>query len=284
MAPQMSGEVQLAFDYGALDPETRRYVRERAEHIHQLARRTAAGIVEIGRDLTEVKAKLKHGQFLEWIDKEFAWKERSARNFMSVYENVTPHLKSATVADLQVEFRALYLIAAPSTPEPVRAEAIRRAETGERVTHATVQAVVAAYEETGDAPTAIGKLFDVVKTAQRQEAEERKALPSPTEARRIAVETGAHTLDRNGTYQPPMTVNQQEAWRADWRRISPIADFLRWVAETGSALDAGELVTMIEARGWRKDFTRSPQAAEWLTTFTTELICRRSQTLQTSET
>jgi hypothetical protein len=31
-------------------------------------------------------------------------------------ERVTPHLKNATVADLQIEFRALYLIAAPKTP------------------------------------------------------------------------------------------------------------------------------------------------------------------------
>jgi hypothetical protein len=187
---------------------------------------------------------------------------------------VGSHLKTATVADLQVEFRALYLIAAPKTPEPVRTEVIRRAELGEKVTHATVKAVVTEYKKTGDAPVAIGKLFDTVRAAQRQDIEERKLLPSPAEARRKAIETGAHTLDRNGTYQPPMTVEQQDAWRADQKLVAPILEFIRWVSEN-RGLDVGEVVRIIDARRWRKDFDRSAQAAAWLTDFTTELICQK---------
>jgi hypothetical protein len=266
---------QLRFDYGALDTETRIFVEERTERIHNLARMTATGIVQIGQYLTEVKARLEHGRFLEWIDREFAWSQQSASRFMQVHEQ----FKLRNLGNLQIDVSALYLIAAPSTPEPVRTEMIRQAELGEKVTHATVKAVVAEYKKTGDAPEAIDKLFEAVRTAQQQDTAERKLLPSPAEARRIAIETGAHTLDRNGTYQPPMTVEQQEAWRADLRRISPILDFIRWVSGT-DGLDVGEVVKIIDARWWRKDFDRSAQAAAWLTDFTAELICQKSKALK----
>jgi hypothetical protein len=51
--------------------------------------------------------------------------------------------KSATVADLEpVDLKALYVLAAPSTPEPVREAVIERAREGERITHTDAKAVV----------------------------------------------------------------------------------------------------------------------------------------------
>ena len=117
------------FDYKTFDPETRRLLRDRAEQIRGLTRMAASGMMEIGKHLTEAKEQLGHGRFLEWIKAEFAWSERKAENLMAVYAR----FKSANLADLQMDVSALYLIAAPSTPEPVRAEAIRRAENGEHV-------------------------------------------------------------------------------------------------------------------------------------------------------
>ena len=117
MAAKMAPQPPPRFDYGALDRETRRLVEDRAGQIHQLARKTAAGIALIGEYLTDVKAQLKHGQFLEWIDREFAWKEWTAQQFMKVYKCS----KTVNFTDLEMDVSALYLIAAPSTPEPVRA-------------------------------------------------------------------------------------------------------------------------------------------------------------------
>jgi hypothetical protein len=79
---------------------------------------TATGIVQIGQYLTEVKGRLKHGQFLEWIEREFAWKQAAAYRFMQVYKNV----KITNLINLEIGVSALYLIASPSFPEPVRAE------------------------------------------------------------------------------------------------------------------------------------------------------------------
>jgi hypothetical protein len=53
---------------------------------------------------------------------------------MQVYQAV----KSGKLADLNVDASALYLIAAPKTPESVRREAIARAQSGERMNHAKV--------------------------------------------------------------------------------------------------------------------------------------------------
>lgn len=139
---------ELRFDYATFDPDTRRLLRERAEQIRGLARVTASGIVEIGKYLTEVKAKLPHGQFLKWVRTEFGWTDRHARRFMEVYG----HVKSDKLSNLSIDVSALYLIAAPSTPELVRAEVIHRAENGEHVSHRRARALVQRFEETGELP------------------------------------------------------------------------------------------------------------------------------------
>jgi hypothetical protein len=92
--------------------------------------------VQIGQYLTEVKEKLGHGNFLQWIEKAFGWKERSAEAFMQVYRQ----FKSANFANLRIDISSLYLIAAPSTPEPVRQQVIARAENGETVTFSGTRA------------------------------------------------------------------------------------------------------------------------------------------------
>jgi Protein of unknown function (DUF3102) len=163
---------KVEFDYAAFDPDTRRVLRECAEQIRGLARVTASGIMEIGKNLTEVKEQLRHGQFLKWIESEFGWSERKAENFMAVHAR----FKSANFAGLQIDISALYLIAAPSTPEPVRTEAIRRAEHGEHVSHRQVRALVQRAKGTGDlAEVAVGPPGTI--------AEQRPQTPRPRNKR-----------------------------------------------------------------------------------------------------
>jgi hypothetical protein len=155
---------QLRFNYEALDTDTRRFVLERTERIHNLARMTAAGIVQIGQYLGEVKERLGHGNFLEWIKREFDWGERTARNFMMVHER----FKSANFADLQIDVSALYLIAAPSTPEPARKEVVRRAENGEAVSHEGARALVQRFQETGEIPDIKVSLPEMIARVRRE--------------------------------------------------------------------------------------------------------------------
>jgi Protein of unknown function (DUF3102) len=94
---------------------------EHANEIRRLGRRAIGDIIEIGRHLIEAKKLAGHGHWLPWLEREFGWKEQSARNFVNVAELAA---KSPTVGDLDIDFRGLYLLAAPSTPAEVVEEVV----------------------------------------------------------------------------------------------------------------------------------------------------------------
>lgn len=127
----------VLFDYEALDSDTRAFVQEKAHAIHARLKRTAEDIIAIGLDLIEVKERLQHGQFLPWIDAEFAMSERTARDFMNIARRFDG--KSAPGADLGM--RILRELAAPSTPDIV----IEMVETGQ--ISATLPAIRQAKQE-----------------------------------------------------------------------------------------------------------------------------------------
>jgi hypothetical protein len=142
------------FDYTALDTEARIVVQQRTSEIKTLMRRAAQDIVEIGERLIEVKARLPHGQFGVWLKAEFEWSDRTAQNFMQV----AARFKSATVADFSA--RALYLLAAPSTPDEARDQALARAEAGEAITHKTVKAIIEEVRQPPPAPAVLDEADD----------------------------------------------------------------------------------------------------------------------------
>src|SRR5437763_147455 len=123
---------QQLFDYGELAREDRAYVKHREVLIPETAKQTAQGIVNIGQSLTEAKGRLAHGKWLPWLKLSFRWSQPTAFNFMRVYKQV----KLSNFDDLQIDASALYLIAAPATPEPVVVEIMKRAKAGEPMTRA----------------------------------------------------------------------------------------------------------------------------------------------------
>jgi DUF3102 family protein len=132
---------QGAFDYGALDADTRALVQHRTGEIKGLMRRAAQDIIDIGVKLQEVKGRLGHGCFGAWLHAEFAWSEASAYNMIRA-----AHAFSAVrFTDLDIRPSALYALAAPSTPPGARAAAVMRAEEGEAITHSVALAIVREY-------------------------------------------------------------------------------------------------------------------------------------------
>lgn len=134
--------VVVGFAYEALDSEVRNDVQECTQEIKGLMRRTREDLVKIGEKLIEVKGKVEHGQFGAWLGAEFDWTERTARRFMSVARE----FDSDTVSVLNADAKALYLLAAPSTPEAAREEAVRQAEAGESITYGKAQEIVGQVE------------------------------------------------------------------------------------------------------------------------------------------
>lgn len=67
---------------------------------------TFTKVIRIGELLTIQKNTLPHGQFTKWIEKNLPFTDRTARNYMRVYQE-RDRLKSETVSDLTGAYRLL---------------------------------------------------------------------------------------------------------------------------------------------------------------------------------
>lgn len=137
LTEQLSTQEEQGFDYTTLSPKTQTVVQQYVKQIKSLMRRTAQDIIDIGQKLLEAKEHLGHGRFEAWLRAEFNWGQWTARKFMQV----TRQFKSVNFTGLSIDASALYLLAAPSTPEGVRQEALERAGQGEAITHAKVKVI-----------------------------------------------------------------------------------------------------------------------------------------------
>lgn len=126
------------FDYGDLDPDIRIAVQQRTGEIKSLMKRAAQDIIDIGEKLTEVKERLGHGRFGAWLRAEFEWSADTALRFVQV-STAFRQIPQIAVFDPS----ALYALAAPSTPQPARLEAIARAQAGESITYTTARDIIA---------------------------------------------------------------------------------------------------------------------------------------------
>jgi hypothetical protein len=118
-------------------------LEQHAEAIKRLEKRALSATLAIGRHLTEAKRICGHGNWASWLETSFGWTDRTAENFMRVYET----FKSETVSDLNLPMGSLYLLAAPSTPPKVRDDVIERVKRGERLSHKEVKALVSSARE-----------------------------------------------------------------------------------------------------------------------------------------
>lgn len=143
------------FDYKVLLTEDRLAVREASKEIKDEMHRTALGIVRIGESLADVQGRLARygkGSFQAWLEIEFGWGVSTAYRFIHVYERFGVY---ANLAQMKIAASALYVLAAPSTPEGARAEAVDRAQAGETITHRTAQGIIGSHKPAPAQPTPI---------------------------------------------------------------------------------------------------------------------------------
>lgn len=135
MSEQASAEaavIEQGFDYSGLGTALAQTVRAATERIKAKVKRTIRDVITVGVDLLDVKAALPHGAFLPWLAAEFAWTEKTAQRFMAVAAWLSD--QSDIVSEMALAPTAAYRLAVRSTPESAREEALRRAQTGERIT------------------------------------------------------------------------------------------------------------------------------------------------------
>lgn len=131
------------FDYKILDPKAQIIVKQKTAEIKRLIRQTAQDIIKVGQNLTEVKQQLKHGEFRNWLKTEFNWSISSATKFMQVSEQ----FKNVNFTHFNFATSALYILAAPSTPENAREYAIQLASRGENITYSLAKLIVKHHKE-----------------------------------------------------------------------------------------------------------------------------------------
>ena len=143
----MADIVEIGFDYTGIPAELAQKARLSAERIKIRMKRTAEDIVEIGRELVEIKEALPHGRFLPWVEAEFGMSDQQARRFIQVHEKFGDQIQH------YVEFQptVLYALSAPSTPPEVITQATDAADTGEKVTLKQVQEWKRLYEHANKA-------------------------------------------------------------------------------------------------------------------------------------
>lgn len=114
-----------------------------AEAIRVLGKRVVGDIIEIGQRLITVRDKLPDGHWLSWLKDEFDWSQSTAWRFMQVAKGFGGHLFTVN-NDLQIDASALYLLAGPTVSVEVREAAIESAESGEHITKAKAEEMIAA--------------------------------------------------------------------------------------------------------------------------------------------
>jgi Protein of unknown function (DUF3102) len=133
----MAKPVKASFDYAVIEPELRRKLREASNRIRLRMGRLSQDAIDTGGDLVELKNALPHGQFLRLIDTELCMSESTARRFMAVYKRFGT--KSVTVTGLPP--KALYELAAASTPDDIVQAVMKRSAAGEIVTYLEIKAM-----------------------------------------------------------------------------------------------------------------------------------------------
>jgi hypothetical protein len=144
-APAKAGQV--------VDPRLDEHVAE----IRRLGKRVMADVIEIGRRLAEcreiVREHLGHGHWYAWLKDEFGRSDQDALNCIRAF-NMS---KSQNFLGLDLPVSAVYALAAPTTPKPVRDEIFERARAGDKVLVADVKKAIAEAKVGEAARSAEGK-------------------------------------------------------------------------------------------------------------------------------
>lgn len=129
------------FDYDSLpDKTTRAFLKKKAESGRAILKRTAEGVWQMGELLTEVKSTLQHGEFGRWIEAELGLTDRTARNFMKVYDA----FKTEKISDLNAAPSVLYMLSSPSVDDETREVATELIRSGELRSTSDAKALIAA--------------------------------------------------------------------------------------------------------------------------------------------
>lgn len=143
-----------AFDYAALDAETRIVVQQRTSEIHERIDSIKRDFTEIGKRLTDVKVRLPYGYWGAWLESEFGWSQDTATNLMNAAK-LAGKIPNFSESGSQFAQTAMYVLGAKATPPEAVKEAVERANHGERITGEIAKEIVASHKPTNSRPAGV---------------------------------------------------------------------------------------------------------------------------------
>ena len=140
------------------------------KEIRRYGKVIGSSIIAIGKKLIEIKERVGHGRYGQFVRDRLTFGERTAQEYVRSYEL----LKSAQCADfksLKIDPSAIRLLARASTPEAVRIEALVRAAGPGGISYTEVLKLIAA--------TKVGTSVNAGCDPETQAAEESPRLAEP---------------------------------------------------------------------------------------------------------
>jgi hypothetical protein len=83
----------------ALTSDAAEQINTLHRNITELVRRSVSSAIEVGRLLSETKAALQHGEFTGWIKDNLIFSDRTARNYMRLYDNKDRVLQAESISE-----------------------------------------------------------------------------------------------------------------------------------------------------------------------------------------
>jgi hypothetical protein len=114
-------------------------IRTESNALSMHLKQTRDSVMKIGNKLIEVRSIVGHGNFLPWVETELEWSKSMAYNFIAIAEAAD---KFPNFGNLDVPISALYLLAAPNTPDEAVKIVTERSKDGEKLSVEDVQAEI----------------------------------------------------------------------------------------------------------------------------------------------
>lgn len=137
-----------SFDYTRLPADEAEYTQNTTAKLKELARKTAATVIEIGQHLLDVKEVLGHGMFLEWLAAEFEWSARTAQHYMRIAQRFGDKYEHDSHLNLSVS--VLKLLASPSVDDETAETALVIARENGGLTLTDAQSLLQRYPDEPD--------------------------------------------------------------------------------------------------------------------------------------
>jgi Protein of unknown function (DUF3102) len=193
-----------------------------AQHINDIGDAVAYAVIDIGKSLAAAKRIVGHGYWATWLKGNFNWTDRQAQRYIQVFELYGSN--PTTLSDMDIDLSALFLLAAPSTPNAAREEILKDAreeqrkldKNGIRVTHKKVK-----------------------ETVKRHKAESSQSRPSKPTARKPAPSCSPPSTNASDPVESAQDRKHENA-----EQFAPAADVTDIVALASPTRDADPMSLM----------------------------------------